>query len=58
MSPVSESAIVLFAHGARDPSWAEPFHRIAARLRHTRPGLRVEVAFLEMIQPTLASAIS
>lgn len=25
--------IVLFGHGARDPRWAEPFERLAARLR-------------------------
>jgi len=57
VSPVPASAIVLFAHGARDPSWAEPFRRIVARLRLKHPGTRVELAFLEMMQPTLASAI-
>jgi sirohydrochlorin cobaltochelatase len=52
------SAILLFAHGARDPSWAEPFRRIAARLGRKHPGIRVELAFLEMMQPTLASAVA
>ncbi len=58
MTPASDSAIILFAHGARDPAWAEPFRRIVERLRHTRPGTRVELAFLEMMQPTLASAVA
>ena len=31
-------AIVLFAHGARDPRWAEPFEAIAARIRAAAPG--------------------
>jgi sirohydrochlorin cobaltochelatase len=51
------TAILLFAHGARDPSWAEPFRRIAARLVRKQPGIRVELAFLELMQPDLASAV-
>ena len=51
------SAIVLFAHGARDPSWAEPFSRIIQRLRLTQPATRVELAFLESMDPTLESAV-
>jgi sirohydrochlorin cobaltochelatase len=52
------AALVLFAHGARDPSWADPFHRIVARLRRLHPQTRVELAFLESMQPDLASVIS
>jgi sirohydrochlorin cobaltochelatase len=52
------TAILLFAHGARDPSWAEPFRRIAARLVRKQPGIRVELAFLELMQPDLASAVA
>lgn len=58
MSTNPVSAILLFAHGARDPSWAEPFRRIAARLGHRQSGLRVELAFLEIMQPDLASAVA
>jgi len=52
------TAILLFAHGARDPSWAEPFRRIVTRLDQKQPGIRVELAFLELMQPTLASAVA
>ena len=58
MSAAPASAILLFAHGARDPSWAEPFRRIAARLGAKQSGLRVELAFLEIMQPDLASAVA
>lgn len=58
MSQAPASAILLFAHGARDPSWATPFRRIASRLERRQPGVRVELAFLEMMQPNLASAIA
>jgi sirohydrochlorin cobaltochelatase len=49
-------ALVLFAHGARDPRWAEPFVQLRARLLERRPGLPIELAFLERMQPDLATA--
>ncbi len=49
-------AVVLFAHGARDPRWAEPFAAIAERLRQARPDATVVLAFLEFMQPDLAAA--
>ena len=49
-------AIVLFAHGSRDPGWTEPFERLAARVRAARPDARVALAYLEITPPTLADA--
>ena len=49
---------MLFAHGARDPEWAEPFRAIAARVAATRPDLAVKLAFLEFQGPALAEAIN
>ncbi len=54
----TRSSIILFAHGARDPEWAAPFRRIAARLRQARPNLPVQLAFLELMQPALADAVA
>jgi len=54
----TRSAIILFAHGARDPEWAAPFRRIAARLREARSNLPVQLAFLELMQPALADAVA
>ncbi len=50
--------IVLFAHGARDPQWAEPFARIRERVRASRPEYPIELAFLELMTPTLEEAIA
>ena len=51
--------VILFAHGARDPRWAEPFERlrekVAARLDPAGDGT-VALAFLEMMQPDLDQA--
>ena len=52
MSP----ALILFAHGARDPRWAEPFIRVAERVRAAAPDLAVELAYLEHLEPGLEGA--
>ena len=52
------SAIVLFAHGARDPEWAQPFEKIRAQIQVRLPDTPVVLAFLELMQPTLGEAIS
>ena len=46
----------MFAHGARDPRWAEPFQAVLARLRELEPGVAAELAYLEFTPPTLAQA--
>ena len=50
-------ALVLFAHGARDPRWAEPFEAVAGRVRAAAPQLPVALAYLELMAPTLAAAV-
>ncbi|SPB18078.1 cobalamin biosynthesis protein CbiX [Caballeronia novacaledonica] len=49
--------IILFGHGARDPRWAEPFERLAAKLRGARGG-PVSLAFLELMSPDLPTAVA
>ena len=51
-------AIILFGHGARDSRWREPFDRLAALWREQHPTTPVELAFLEMMQPSLEEAMS
>jgi sirohydrochlorin cobaltochelatase len=46
--------LILFAHGARDPRWAEPFERTARRLRALHPDGPVALAYLEFMAPDLA----
>ena len=51
-------AIVLFAHGARDPQWAQPFHRLVAELGERLPGERIVLAYLELMKPSLPECAS
>ncbi|QKM64069.1 cobalamin biosynthesis protein CbiX [Polynucleobacter tropicus] len=51
-------AIILFGHGARDARWREPFDRLAGLWRSQHPQVLVELAFLEMMQPSLESAVA
>ena len=50
-------AIILFGHGARDIRWREPFDRLASMWREQQPSTPVELAFLEMMQPSLEEAV-
>lgn len=54
----SAQALVLFAHGARDARWAAPFEKLAERVRSQCAGLRVELAFLELMSPRLPDCIA
>ena len=51
MNPIP---LILFAHGARDPRWSEPFEAMRAALRARDPGRRIELAYLELMSPSLA----
>jgi len=48
--------LILFAHGARDPRWAEPFEAIAAAVRARSAQIDVRLAFLELMAPDLPTA--
>lgn len=50
-------ALILFGHGARDPQWAKPLHAIREAALACQPGMRVELAFLEYLNPTLAECV-
>jgi sirohydrochlorin cobaltochelatase len=48
--------LLLFAHGARDPRWAEPFEAVARRIAELDPQLPVVLGFLEFMTPDLRAA--
>jgi sirohydrochlorin cobaltochelatase len=48
--------LLLFAHGARDPRWAEPFQLILTRVKEATQA-PVELAFLELTDPGFGAAI-
>ena len=50
--------IILFGHGARDSRWREPFDRLVKLWQEQHPNTPVELAFLEMMQPSLEEAVS
>ena len=51
-------AIVLFGHGARDARWREPFDRLAALWKAQHSSTPVQLAFLEMMGPSLEVAVA
>jgi sirohydrochlorin cobaltochelatase len=53
-----KSALVLFAHGARDPRWAQPFLKMQAIASQRLPEVTVELAFLELMEPRLPVVVN
>ncbi|HVK32736.1 MAG TPA: CbiX/SirB N-terminal domain-containing protein [Burkholderiaceae bacterium] len=53
---MSAAGLILFAHGSRDPRWAEPFETIRDAVSARAPALPVRLAYLELMQPDLAAA--
>ena len=51
-----KTGLLLFAHGARDARWAEPFSDVKQRVGLLRPGVPVQLAFLEFMSPSLSAA--
>lgn len=49
--------IILFGHGARDPEWAGPMKRMAARIEAQAPQTPVALAFMEFMSPGLDEAV-
>ncbi|MEO6354516.1 MAG: CbiX/SirB N-terminal domain-containing protein [Oxalobacteraceae bacterium] len=55
---MQQRALVLFAHGARDPRWAAPFEKLQQITQQAQPGLTVCNAYLEFMQPDLPTAVA
>ena len=48
--------VILYAHGARDARWAEPFERLRDKLAARMERVPVRLAFLEHREPALVDA--
>ena len=55
---MSDKGIILFGHGARNPEYLEPFRRIRAALLLLDPAAKVEIGFLELMQPSFEMAVA
>jgi sirohydrochlorin cobaltochelatase len=53
----SPTAIVLFAHGSRDPLWRLPIDAVATQMQSLSPATTVRCAFLELTDPDLGSTV-
>ena len=53
----ANSALLLFAHGSSDPGWAEPFIKLKAAVRAREPERKIELAFLERMEPSFDDAV-
>lgn len=54
----SPAAVILFAHGSRDPLWRAPIDAVAAQMQRQSPHTAVRCAFLELTAPDLPSTVA
>jgi sirohydrochlorin cobaltochelatase len=55
---VATRAVILFAHGSRDPLWSRPIEDIAERMRALDAKVQVCCAYLELTAPDLGTAVA
>ena len=55
MNTPSQRAVVLFAHGSRDPLWHKPIEAVARQMIEAHPNVLVRCAYLELSSPDLAT---
>jgi sirohydrochlorin cobaltochelatase len=58
VTSANRSILILFAHGARDPRWAEPFLRIQQMIAALDDTKTVHLAFLEFMTPSLPDLVA
>ena len=51
-------AVILFAHGSRDPLWHLPMQAVQQRVTQMNPDTPVACAYLELSQPDLPTAVA
>lgn len=51
------SAVILFAHGSRDPLWRAPIDAVALAMQQQAPDVVVHCAFLELMSPDLPQTV-
>ncbi|WP_405589106.1 sirohydrochlorin chelatase [Streptomyces sp. NBC_01190] len=56
-APGAPPPLLVIAHGSRDPRHAETVRALTGLVAATRPGLRVETAFLDFCVPSVAQAV-
>ena len=55
---MTQTALVLLAHGSRDPLWQQPMQAVARSLRAADPAALVACAFVELCAPDLPTAVA
>ena len=56
--PTARHAIILLAHGSRDPLWKTPIEAVARQIAELSPDVPVCCAYLEATSPDLAGSVA
>lgn len=56
-NPAPEHAVIVLAHGSRDPQWQLPVQAVAQRIHTRAPLAAVRCAYLELCDPPFALTV-
>ena len=51
-------AVIVFAHGSRDPLWRVPIEKVAMCIAEQSPEVMARCAYLELSEPSLPDAVA
>ena len=52
-----QHGLIVLGHGSRDPLWAQPLRALQVRMQAELPACLVDLAFLEIMKPSLAECV-
>jgi sirohydrochlorin cobaltochelatase len=55
---MTQSSLILFAHGSRDPLWRAPLEKLASAVGEAMPEKEVRCAYLELCEPSLPAVVA
>ena len=55
---MTQSSLILFAHGSRDPLWRAPLEKLASAVGEAMPEKKVRCAYLELCEPSLPAVVA
>lgn len=53
-----QTAVILLAHGSRDPHWLAPFNSLINKIKAQTQTQQVELAFMELAEPSLSEQVT
>ena len=58
MQNQNKTALILLAHGSKNPNWKKPFENLKKNIQENYVSIKVELAFFELDSPVLEDSVN